>query len=299
VGREGPEVSTLVFAHGFGLDMTAWHYQWKHFSKEYRCVLYDQRGHGRSAPALHGDYSIAALGRDLKMVIDAETGHGPVVVVGHSMGGMSILSLASQYPQEIGRRVRAVVLADTAASDISTDVLGGLATKVGTIVIPFARHLIAHPGRAYRLRHASLTKSADVAYLVTRATNFGPNAPASLVDHVARVAARSNPTAWETLMVNIAEVDLSAVLPVITVPALVLVGEVDRLTPPSAALAMQRGLPDARMFVFKKAGHCAMLERHAQFNRVVGKFIRQALQDASREGEMEAAHSTAPAAFGS
>src|SRR6266542_3643159 len=139
VGREGPEVSTLVFAHGFGLDMTAWHYQWKHFSKEYRCVLYDQRGHGRSAPALHGDYSIAALGRDLKMVIDAETGHGPVVVVGHSMGGMSILSLASQYPQEIGRRVRAVVLADTAASDISTDVLGGLATKVGTIVIPFAR----------------------------------------------------------------------------------------------------------------------------------------------------------------
>ena len=63
---------TIVFAHGFSLDMTAWHYQWAHFSKSFRCVLLDHRGHGRSARAASGDYSLDALGRDVKAVLDAE-----------------------------------------------------------------------------------------------------------------------------------------------------------------------------------------------------------------------------------
>ena len=53
-----PSRPALVFAHGFSVDMTTWHYQWKEFSKTYRCLLFDQRGHGRSAPASSGDYSL-------------------------------------------------------------------------------------------------------------------------------------------------------------------------------------------------------------------------------------------------
>jgi pimeloyl-ACP methyl ester carboxylesterase len=63
----------------------------------------------------------------------------------------------------------------------------------------------------------------------------------------------------------------------ISVPALVLVGDVDRLTPPASAEAMKRRLPQARMVVLKGAGHCTMLERHDQFNREVDRFLLDAL----------------------
>jgi hypothetical protein len=62
----------------------------------------------------------------------------------------------------------------------------------------------------------------------------------------------------------------------------VLVGDVDRLTPPASALAIKKMLPDGRMAVFKGAGHCTMLERHAQFNRVVEGFLEEALSEAVR-----------------
>src|SRR5439155_26670523 len=109
---------TLVMLHGFSGDLTLWHYQWKRFSKSFRCLLFDQRGHGLSGPATTGDYSLEALGRDVKAILDAEAGQGPVVLVGNSMGGMAVLSFAERFPEAFGSQVRAVVLANTAASDL-------------------------------------------------------------------------------------------------------------------------------------------------------------------------------------
>jgi len=74
------------------------------------------------------------------------------------------------------------------------------------------------------------------------------------------------------------ELDLGHAIEHITVPALVTVGDVDRLTPPASALAIKRMLPDGRMFVFNGSGHCTMLERHTQFNRVVAGFLEEALE---------------------
>src|SRR5205823_8900057 len=131
----------LVFAHGFSIDLTAWHYQWKHLSKDHRCVLFDQRGHGRSSAAAGGDYSLDALGHDLRAVLDAEAGDHPAVLVGHSMGGMSIMSFARLYPQEFGGRVRAVVLANTAASDILQELIGGLGIRMTSSAFRLAQRL--------------------------------------------------------------------------------------------------------------------------------------------------------------
>jgi pimeloyl-ACP methyl ester carboxylesterase len=72
--------------------------------------------------------------------------------------------------------------------------------------------------------------------------------------------------------------DLRHALAHIRVPALVIVGDVDRLTPPASARAIQEALPDARVVVFEGAGHQTMLERHDQFNRVVGEFLDQHLK---------------------
>jgi pimeloyl-ACP methyl ester carboxylesterase len=268
---------TLVFIHGFSLDMTVWHYQWKRFSESHRCVLYDVRGHGRSAPAVGGDYSLEALGHDLEAVLDEFAPSGPVALVGHSMGGMSIISLADLYKDEFGKRVRAVVLANTAAADVVKEALGGLGARVGRFLIPAPRRLLHGSTLAFRVRGGALNRSPDIAFLAARLTNFGPGAPPSAVDHVAKIAGQAPVEVWTDLVRSLAEMDLAHALEHIVVPTLVLVGDVDRLTPPSSALAMKRRLPDARMIVLEQAGHCAMLERPDQFNEVVEGFLGDVL----------------------
>src|SRR4029450_5509012 len=102
-----PSNPTTVFVHGFSLDMTTWHYQWTGLSDRYRCVLFDFRSHGRSARATGGDLSPLAFGHDLAAVL-AAVGAKPLLLVGHSMGAMSMLAMAETPPQPLVEPVAGV-----------------------------------------------------------------------------------------------------------------------------------------------------------------------------------------------
>ena len=284
VGPGGAPV--ILFVHGFGIDMTAWHYQWGQFAKDYRCVLYDQRGHGRSSLATDGDYSLDALGHDLEAVLDAESDDRPVVLVGHSLGGMAIMSFANLYPREFGGRIRAVVLANTAASDILEEVVSGLGIRAASSAFRLAQRLARHPRLVYELRARALGGGANLAFLVARATNFSANASPTLVDHVVSVAVRAPVEVWTDLMGSLLTLDLTDALAHITVPTLVVAGDIDRLTPPATATAIQRRLPEARLEVLEGAGHCAMLERHEDFDRLVERFLAEVLTGISEPAHL-------------
>jgi pimeloyl-ACP methyl ester carboxylesterase len=294
VHEVGPaDAPVLVMVHGFSADLTLWHYQWKHLSRTYRCVLYDQRGHGRSGPGTEGDYSLEAMARDLKAVLDETAPEGPVALLGHSMGGMVVMSLAEHFPAEFGTRVKAVVLANTAAAELVKAAAGSLGAKMGKLVAAAALRVARDPRRVYRIRARALAGQGDLAFATARLTNFGPKPPPSLVEHVARVAARAPVEVWTDLLGSLVEMDLSHALAQVTVPALVLVGDVDRITPPASALAIKRMLPDGRLIVFKGSGHCTMLERHTQFNRVVEGFLAEPLGQAARPEQRAAERSQA------
>jgi pimeloyl-ACP methyl ester carboxylesterase len=274
----GPEHGpTVVLLHGFSGDLTLWHYQWKALARSCRVVLYDQRGHGRSGPAAGGDYSLEALGRDVMAVLDSEAPTGPVALIGHSLGGMTILSFAEIFPEAFGGRVRAVVLANTAASDVVKGVVGGLGIRAAQALASSSLKLVSNRERVYRLRARALGGRGDLAFAAARLTNFGPKAPPSVVDHVAAVGARAPVDVWSDLLVSLIEMDLRHALEHVRVPTLIVVGDLDRLTPPASALVMQRALPDARVVVFKGTGHQTMLERHDEFNRLVGDFLAEHL----------------------
>ena len=99
---------TVVFAHGFCLRMGAFHFQRMRLSEEWdsqvRMIFYDQRGHGRSGEAPPETYTITQLGKDLETVLQVIAPRGPIVLVGHSMGGMTVLSHARQFPEHYGSR---------------------------------------------------------------------------------------------------------------------------------------------------------------------------------------------------
>ncbi len=103
------------FCHGYTLNQDCWHFQRRDLS-DHRLVFWDQRDHGRSGRSAESSTAASTqLGADLKAVIDATApGPGPVVLVGHSMGGMTIMALADQYPDLFGTKVAGAVLIATA-----------------------------------------------------------------------------------------------------------------------------------------------------------------------------------------
>src|SRR5206468_6470710 len=103
-GRPEPPV-TVVFSHGYALSLDSWHYQRKALRGRYRMVFWDQRGLGRSATGPHGSATIDQIGKDLRRVIEAVASEGPLVLVGHSMGGMTVMSLAQDDPALFDQRV--------------------------------------------------------------------------------------------------------------------------------------------------------------------------------------------------
>jgi pimeloyl-ACP methyl ester carboxylesterase len=105
---EGASADPMVFVHGFSCDSHDWSWQLPHFASTHRVVAVDLRGHGRSSAPDDG-YQVQSLSADLLAVVD-HLGCGPVVVVGHSLGGAIVASMAAERPEH----VLAVVAVDPA-----------------------------------------------------------------------------------------------------------------------------------------------------------------------------------------
>jgi len=273
-----PSNPTIVFVHGFSLDMTTWHYQWTDLSDRFRCVLFDFRSHGRSARAAGGDLSSVAFGQDLAAVIES-VGGGPVILVGHSMGAMSMLAMAETRPDLFDEPVAGVVFVGSAASDLVRGAFG----SVTELLRPRLGSLRQAAGRVNRLRKAVLSSPADVGQMVARATQFGSDASPNLVRYVVALAARAPSEVWTDGLAGLMEMDLRHAIEHIRVPALVIVGDQDRMTPPASSVALAGELPQGRLEVIEGAGHFPMMERHEDFNRRLGAFADDVLAPRRRK----------------
>jgi pimeloyl-ACP methyl ester carboxylesterase len=259
--------------------MSVWHEQWIDLADDFRCVLMDHRSHGASGRATAGDLSLRSMGRDIAAVLDAIAPERPVVVVGHSMGAMAIFALAEQRPELFGPRISGVALIGAASSSL----LRGSMGSVTELLRPRFGTLAAAARRVDRLRRAVLASPADVSGVITRVTQFGPEAPDHLVDHIVSLAERARSEVWTDGLAALMDMDLRHALPLVRVPSLVVVGEHDRVTPPATAVELVGDLPDATLVVVEHAGHMAMLERPAEVNHDLRVFARRCLGGDPRE----------------
>jgi len=263
-----PASPPIVFLHGFSLDLTVWHEQWAALSDGFRCVLVDHRSHGRSATAVGRDLSLDALARDLESVLDAVAPDRPAVVVGHSMGALAILALAGAGPQRFGERVAGVVLIGAAAGDLVRGAVG----SVTELLRPTSGAIRGAARRADRLRRAVLASPGDVSGTLIRLTQFGPDAPAALVEHVIALAARAPSHVWTEGLAGLIDADLRPALRHVEVPALVIAGQHDRITPVAGAVSLVAELPRGTLLTVPHAGHMVMLERPDEVNEHLRAF---------------------------
>ena len=267
----------LVFSHGFSLTQDAWHYQRRDLPAEFRCVFFDQRGHGRSGRPRNEDYSLPALARDLGAVIDW-TGEERVVVVAHSMAGMAALQYAALFPEKLGRPVAGLVLVDSTYMDALRGMTASLtargAAQINRAVITAGFRFIGQdPVRANQLRR----RGSDLGYLGTRLFGFGSNPSPSQVAFTDRLLAGTDVEVWAKVFPSLVNFDLSETLERLDVPTLIVVGDKDRLTPPAQARHMASRIADARLLVLEDAGHMAFLEEHQVLDAELTAFAHEVL----------------------
>ncbi|MFD9943983.1 alpha/beta fold hydrolase [Nonomuraea sp. NPDC059023] len=275
---DGPEDAplTIVLCHGYCLNLESWHYQRRDLREDYRLVLWDQRSHGRSQRAAPEDSTIDRLGDDLAEVLERFV-PGPCVLVGHSMGGMTIMALADRHPELFGDKIRAVSLMATSAGKLAELTLG-LPAMVSKAVHKIAPGTISLLGKRGSLVDKTRHAGSDIAFLITRFVGFGDskNVSPTLVDF-AESMIRATPTeVFANFYPALMDHDkLSALHVLDPVPTAILVGDKDWLTPPEHGRAMAEALPRASFTEVPDTSHLIQLERPAVVNEALRDLIKE------------------------
>jgi pimeloyl-ACP methyl ester carboxylesterase len=242
----------LFFIHGSGSDHTAWSHQYARLHKKYNIVAVDLPGHGRSDGSGEADVKDYCLWiKKLLDILDLKN----TVLIGHSLGAAITLSFALNYPRELA----GIVL-----------VGGGIKMPVNPFFLEFMK------------------------------TN-PPEVPAEILDLMCKFSlAKENRSKFSAPLqkslsqssVDVLYGDLSACnnldlteeICKINVPALIICGAEDKMTPPDFSSQLAASINGAMLEIIDGAGHMVMLERPDEFNMSLDKFAESISPAVSGEG---------------
>jgi pimeloyl-ACP methyl ester carboxylesterase len=244
----------VLFVHGFPFSHKIWLNQIEVVSRDYYAIAYDVRGHGESYVG-DGQFTVEGHVDDLFSLLDAMK-LPRVVVIGLSMGGYIALRALEREPD----RFLAAVLCDTRSEADSSDA-------------KLKRHanilLVKREGSEVFADRFLQAIFAEKSY-VTK-----PDA----VELVRQIIARTPPLSIAgTLLALAGRTDTTGSLSNIGIPTLILVGEHDGITPPSAAEAMHALIPHSELHVVPAAAHMSNLENPEFFNEKLLHFLRRVSQ---------------------
>ncbi|ARF74673.1 alpha/beta hydrolase [Kitasatospora albolonga] len=290
-GRKAPAPVTVVFSHGYCLGQDSWHFQRAALRGLVRAVYWDQRSHGRSergrAQADGVALGIDQLGRDLKAVIDAAAPEGPIVLVGHSMGGMTMMALADQYPALIRDRVAAVAFVGTSSGRLG-EVNFGLPVAGVRAVRRVLPGVLRALGTQAELVEKGRRATADLFAGLIKRYSFSSRDVDPAVARFAERLIESTPIdVVAEFYPAFTEHDKSGALPVFRdLPVLILAGEKDLVTPSSHSEAIADVLPEAELILVPDAGHLVMLEHpETVTDRLADLLVRGGAVAAANVGE--------------
>ena len=260
---------TVVFSHGYALQSACWHYQWLGLSEADgpgRLVFWDQRSHGRSGRSTKEHSTIEWCGADLARVIAEVAPEGPLVLIGHSMGGMTVMALADRHPELFRDRVVGVALMSTSPGRLSELTLG-IPARAAKLIKPLTGKTVEQLGRRPALVERGRRVGSDLGFLLTRRYAFGGPVAPSLVEFVEQMIAAVPIDVIADFYPTFDDHDKLAALGVLQgIETLVLVGDEDLVTPRSHSDQIVDSLPSAELVVVPGAGHLVQLERPSLVN---------------------------------
>lgn len=269
----GPEDGPLVLlAHGFAMTGRCWHEQVVALSDRYRLVTYDQPGHGRStAPNdVDGDsgYSLDLLGDTMAEIVRWLPDR-PIVLVGHSMGGMSALAFARRHPRLFHQRIRGLLLLSTSAKAGAEDVAMGMGIQALVRIqnrVERVAGLMSE--RARQLAHV-YRASSDLSFLMTRFVGLSAGADPRHVDLTEQLLLDTDIRTIAALTPVLLQMDEDDTLGDIDVPTVVVVGSDDKITPAGHAEHIARVNEDVDLLDLPGIGHMTPMEAADEVNALI------------------------------
>jgi non-heme chloroperoxidase len=236
------DAPVVVLPHCWGCSHEIWLPVTRRLHEQgYRVVLYDQRGHGESTRGTAA-LSIDTLAHDFAQVLE-ELDVRDAVLAGHSMGGITIMSLATHRPEVLRERARATVLISTSAQSLNDRTVRG---------VRYTGSLIRSPvlSRAMNTRHG---------HLLVRGV-FGTDPVRSHMVLTRDLFAGCDGPVRGEFLVSLTSTDLVEGIATIDMPTTVMVGSQDALTLPKKAHQIVATVPGARLVTLKDRGHMLPLE---------------------------------------
>jgi pimeloyl-ACP methyl ester carboxylesterase len=274
---------TVVFCHGYLLNSTCWNVQRAALEGSYRVVVWDQRGHGRSSTGTKESANIDQLGRDLARVIAEAAPEGPLVLVGHSMGGMTMMSLAVDHHALIRERVIAAAFIATSPGNLD-EVSWGLGTTLGKVLHRYGPLAVAQLATRQALVTSVLRAGRDVEDFFVDRYSFASPVPLSIVRLTADMIFGTRMEVMAQFMVTFDSHDKREALEQFNgVETLVLNGKQDLLTPPTHSEEIVRLIPGAEHVIVNDAGHIIMLEHPDTVSQQLLSLVERGLRARSDE----------------
>jgi pimeloyl-ACP methyl ester carboxylesterase len=253
---------TVILLHGWTMDTRLWQRQIAglpaRMGAPLRILAFDLRGHGRSTACSRNTTTLAQLADDLHAVVHERAPKGKIILAGHSMGGMTIMEYAHRHSIEFTNRVGGVVLMCTTAEG-TTHTTYGLAPGVARVVRALettGAAVLARSGPWRLHRTVMPVLSPGIRWL-----GFGRIADPSAVRLTLGMIGNTRLTTIGGFRPWIEEQNrVDALVHMSTLPAAVLVGGRDRLTPSNCAETIVKALPGAEHLICPDAGHMLPLE---------------------------------------
>lgn len=266
-----PDAPPIILTHGWGTNSTEWYYAKRQLADRFRLIVWDLPGLGESRGPKDDNYRLEKMADDLEAVVTL-AGEQPVILLGHSIGGMITLTFCRRFPEYLGSRVAGLVLVNTTyTSPVRTTSFSGVCRVLQAPVLTPLLHLTIWLSPIVRLMNW-LSYLNGSAHIQTALTGFTGHESRGQLDFAARFTPLGSPAVLARGMIATFAYDETATLPAIGVPTLVLTGHLDRVLVPEASLHMCEVVPAACLVKLQPAGHMGLLEQHARFGETVGEF---------------------------
>jgi pimeloyl-ACP methyl ester carboxylesterase len=264
VERYGPpDAPAVILTHGAGANRTSWYYAIRGLSERFQVIVWDMPGLGHSAKPRRGDYSLERHARDLEAVLETVKDQD-AILVGHSMGGMVVLTFCRLFPEHLLGRVKGLGLVDTSyRNPVHTTTASGFMRAIQRPLLEPLLHVVAWLAPLVWLMSWQGYLSGS-SHLLGMLFGFAGSQTRGQLD----LATRYNPLAWPGVQAReslaMMRYDATDTLDSIPVSTLVFTGHLDRLIVPETARYLSHHIPNARLVRLEPAGHMAVFERHDQ-----------------------------------
>jgi pimeloyl-ACP methyl ester carboxylesterase len=264
----------VVLTHGWSLNSSVWGYVESELPRDCEIIAWDLRGLGQSTKSPKNDYSLEAMAEDLSEVVKL-AGDRPVILVGHSIGGMICQTFCRLFRGQLGSPVARIVLCETTYTNpLKTARFAPLWQALQKPVIEPMLHLTVWLSPIVWLMNVHSYLNGTTQW-TTRYTSFSGKQTWGQVDFAARLPSFASPAVVARGMLAMLRFDETATLPSIKLPTIVLAGVNDRLTVREAGEHIAETTPDAKLSLLTPGGHLSILERHEAVHAAVSEVVRE------------------------